>query len=216
VPTGNFGNVYAGYVARNMGLPIEKLVVGSNRNDILTRFFASGEMTLAEVEPTLSPSMDIQISSNFERLLFDLFDRDGARLADAMDAFRDTGRLAIDEEELSAARAIFEGYRFSDDETLVAIEAVHETHGVLIDPHTAVGFMAGRAARRGPDTPLVALATAHPAKFPDAVERATGVRPQLPAHLADLFERPEGCHMLPNEIGALRDHIRARAGRVSA
>jgi threonine synthase len=160
--------------------------------------------------------MDIQISSNLERLLFDLYDRDGARLAASMDGFRKTGRLVLSEDEHKATRAMFEGYCFSDDETLVAIEAVHETHGLLIDPHTAVGFMAGRAAPRGPNTPLVALATAHPAKFPEAVERATGVRPQLPAHLADLYERPEGCHMLPNEIGALRDHIRARAGRISA
>ncbi len=216
VPTGNFGNVYAGYAARAMGLPIEKLVVGSNRNDILTRFFASGEMTLGTVEPTLSPSMDIQISSNFERLLFDLYDRDGARLAEAMDRFRETGRLAVGGDELKAARDVFAGYAFSDDDTLVAIQAIYEAHNILIDPHTAVGLMAGRAARRADGMPLVMLATAHPAKFPDAVERATGLRPRLPAHLADLFERPEGCHMLPNEIGALRDHIRARAGRVSA
>ncbi len=216
VPTGNFGNVYAGYAARAMGLPIEKLVVGSNRNDILTRFFASGEMTLGAVEPTLSPSMDIQISSNFERLLFDLYDRDGARLADSMDRFRETGRLEVGGDELKAAREIFAGSAFSDDDTLVAIEAIYEAHNILIDPHTAVGLMAGRAARRADGTPLVMLSTAHPAKFPEAVERATGMRPQLPAHLGDLLERPEGCHMLPNEIGALRDHIRARAGRVSA
>ncbi len=216
VPTGNFGNVYAGYAARAMGLNVARFVVGSNRNDILTRFFDSGEMQTRTVEPTLSPSMDIQISSNFERLLFDLCQRDGDATSRLMEEFRATGHLSPGGEPWAAAREIFEGHSVTDEETLAAIRIIHEETGMLVDPHTAIGIVAGRAARREEGIPLVALATAHPAKFPEAVERATGIRPALPAHLADLYERPESCHALPNDIDAVREHIRARAGKVSA
>ncbi len=213
VPTGNFGNVYAGYAARAMGLPVGQFIVGSNRNDILTRFFESGAMNMQEVVPTISPSMDIQVSSNFERLLFDLYDRDGAALAAMMGRFRETGRLAVDEPRWRRARELFDGCRLDDAGTGAVIRSIHETTGELVDPHTAVGIAAGRAKRRSPAEPLVALATAHPAKFPDAVEAATGLRPPLPERLADLYERPERCDVLPNDVGAVRDYVRAAARR---
>src|SRR5215470_12739283 len=192
VPTGNFGNVYAGYAARQMGLPIARLHVGANRNDILARCLAADDMSIAPVEPSLSPSMDIQVSSNFERLLFDLYDRDGAAVAAAVASFRRSGRLTLGEERLARARAVFEGYRVDDDGTLEIMRSVWQATGELVDPHTAIGIAAGWDGSDG-ETPLVALATAHPAKFPDAVERATGVRPPLPGSLADLLSRPERC-----------------------
>ncbi len=210
VPTGNFGNVYAGYAARAMGLPIERLIVGSNRNDILTRFFASGRMAMEEVHPTLSPSMDIQVSSNLERLLFDLYGRDGAALAQAMASFRRNGQLAIGDERWKAARAVFDGYRFDDAETLQTIAGIHRQTGELVDPHSAIGIAAAHAAARDRGGPVIALATAHPAKFPDAVERATGRRPPLPARLADLLERPERVEVLPNDLKTVQGYIRSR------
>ena len=211
VPTGNFGNVYAGYGARAMGLPVEQFMVGSNTNDILARFFETGAMTLGTVVPTLSPSMDIQVSSNFERLLFDLYERDGASLAALMDEFRATGRMAVGEARWRRALKDFDGFRLNDDATKALIRKVFEATGELLDPHTAVGLAAGRARRRQPDTPMIALATAHPAKFPAAVEAATGVHPQLPPRLADLFSRPERCDTLPNDAGLLKDYVRAAA-----
>ena len=210
VPTGNFGNVYAGYGARAMGLPVKRLIVGSNRNDILTRFFASGRMETEEVQPSLSPSMDIQVSSNVERFLFDLYDRDGAALSQAMASFRRNGQLAIGEERWKAARAVFDGYRFDDRETLQAIASIHRQTGELVDPHSAIGIAAAHAAV-GPDSgAVIALATAHPAKFPDAVERATGIRPRLPERLAGLLERPERVEVLPNDLKTVQGYIRSR------
>jgi threonine synthase len=208
VPTGNFGNVYAGYVARQMGLPIERFVVGSNRNDILTRLFATGVMEIRAVEPSLSPSMDIQVSSNLERLLFDLYDRDGKALARDMEAFRESGRLVLTEARHRAALAWFEGFRQSDEETLAEIGRLFRATGELIDPHSAIGIAAAAKAAETGDTPVVALATAHPAKFAEAVERATGIEPRLPARLADLMTRPERMDRLPNELAAVEAHIR--------
>lgn len=217
VPTGNFGNVYAGYCAAQTGLPIAQLVVGSNRNDILTRFFETGDMEIRGVEPSLSPSMDIQVSSNFERFLFDLLDRDGAAVADVMTRFRETGLLRLDEGHWQAAQDRFTGARFSDEETLGTIADVHRDHGMLIDPHTAVGLAAAKTKRADADAPMVVLATAHPAKFPDAVEKATGVLPELPAGLADLHDRPEKADTLPNDAKAVRAYVEARAtARVDA
>jgi threonine synthase len=216
VPTGNFGNVYAGYAARAMGLPIEKLIVGSNSNDILARFIARGAMEIAEVQPTLSPSMDIQVSSNAERLLFDLFDRDGARLAVAMTQFRETGRLALDADQHRRLSALFAARRLDDQETLAAMAALHRETGELIDPHSAIGAAAARAVPLDPDVAVVALATAHPAKFPDAVEQATGVRPALPPALADLYCRPERFAVLPKDLAAVQAHIRAEIAKGEA
>jgi threonine synthase len=218
VPTGNFGNVYAGYAAREMGLPISRLIIGTNQNDILTRFFETAAMEIRGVEPSLSPSMDIQVSSNFERLLFDMVGRDGARVAALMKAFRETGRLDVSPEALRQVRRLFAAHRLSDPETLAAIKRIYDDTGQLLDPHSAIGVAAGRACRRPEDGPLVALATAHPAKFPDAVERATGVRPALPAALADLYAREERCTVLPNDLATVRNRIneyvreRRRAG----
>ena len=210
VPTGNFGNIYAGYAARQMGVPIERLIVGSNRNDILTRFFGSGRMQIETVQPSLSPSMDIQVSSNLERLLFDLYDRDGAAMAQAMASFRRNGQLAIGDARWQAARALFDAYRCDDKETLAAIASLHRQTGELIDPHSAIGVAAAHLGAKGDGIPVVALATAHPAKFPDAVERATGQRPPLPARLADLFDRPERVEILPNDLRAVQAYIRDR------
>ncbi|MEK9671875.1 MAG: threonine synthase [Rhodospirillaceae bacterium] len=206
VPTGNFGNVFAGYGAKQMGLPIEKLVVGSNSNDILARFFQTGSMEMTDVVPTLSPSMDIQVSSNFERLLFDLVGRDGDQCAKVLTWFRKTGRFDVTADQLARARAVFSGARFDNDETKVIIGQVFEVTGEMIDPHTAVGVGAARAAGGG-DAPMVILATAHPAKFPDAVMAATGERPALPARMADLLDRPRRCQTLADDLDQLKRHI---------
>ena len=211
VPTGNFGNVFAGYAARRLGLPVDRFVVGSNRNDILTRFFASGSMETGEVHPTISPSMDIQVSSNFERLLFELEGRDGGRVASIMAGLGDSGRFAVDAGTLKAAQALFEGASFDDEETKATIKAVFDATGELVDPHTAVGIAAARARRRDPDRPMIALATAHPAKFPDAVEDATGVRPDLPERLSNLLELEERCQVLANDLSAVQAHVSEQA-----
>lgn len=211
VPTGNFGNVYAGLGARRMGLPIPRLIVGSNRNDILTRYFREGRMEMAGVTPTLSPSMDIQVSSNFERFLFDLYEGDGTALAEAMAAFRRDGRLDPGAARWKAATAIFEGHRFDDEETVAAIGRLYRETGELIDPHSAIGIEAARAASLDPSIPVVALVTAHPAKFPDAVERATGRRPALPEAMADLEARAERCATLANDLPALKSFVRDHA-----
>ncbi|MEM7095570.1 MAG: threonine synthase [Actinomycetota bacterium] len=210
VPTGNFGNVFAGWAARMMGLPIDRFVVASNSNDILTRLFTTGTMAMHEVVPTLSPSMDIQISSNLERLLFETHGRDGQRIAEMMAEFRDTGSVSLDDAHHASLGELWSGERVDDEGlggVLETIAEVHDTSGMLLDPHTAVGLA---AARRHPgETPMVTLATAHPAKFPDAVEQATGVRPELPERLGDLFARDEHFEVLPNDLAVVQDHVRA-------
>jgi threonine synthase len=207
VPSGNFGNVLAGWCARRMGVPIPQLVVGSNRNDILARWLASGVLEAEEVVPTISPSMDIQVSSNLERLLFELYDRDGAAVAELMAAFRAEGRADVGATRAEAVSETFDGARLDDDETKAVIREVHDRTGVLVDPHTAIGIGAALRTRRDPAVPIVALATAHPAKFPDAVEQATGLRPPLPGRLADLLERPERCATLPNDLRVVEEHV---------
>ena len=209
VPTGNFGDVYAGYAARRMGLPVSELVIGSNRNDILTRFIDEGVMEMRAVEPSLSPSMDIQVSSNFERLLYDALDNEGRAVADSMTAFRETGTLTLPQGGMKAIRALFAAHRLDDAETLAAIAAEYNSNGELLDPHTVIGVAAGRAKTRHPGAPIVALATAHPAKFPDAVEQATGIRPALPPRLAGLLALDEHYTVLPNDLAAVKAHIRA-------
>ena len=208
VPTGNFGNVFAGYAAYRMGLPVEKFIVGSNANDILTRYFETGEMAMAEVVPTLSPSMDIQISSNFERLLFEHYKRDGAGVAKAMERFRRTRRVNFGKSRWQAVTKLFEGHRLGDNGTQDAIAALYLDTGELIDPHSIIGIMAGREASL--ESPIISLATAHPAKFPDAVEGATGERPSLPSRLADLLERNERMAALPNDFGQVQSYITGR------
>jgi len=211
VPSGNFGNVYSAYAARAIGLPIDLLIVGSNSNDILTRFFDTGEMKIGQVQPTLSPSMDIQVSSNAERLLFDLYDRDGAALDVAMRGFRADGRLDVGEARLKRARTLFAAARLDDTQTKAVIAAEYKATGEILDPHTAIGLAAARAVPRPRDLPIVALGTAHPAKFPDAVEAAIGRRPALPPRLADLMQREERCMRLPNDLDVVREFILARA-----
>ena len=210
VPTGNFGNVFAGYAAAAMGLPIRQLVIATNRNDILAQFFDSGEMSQHPVEPSLSPSMDIQVSSNFERLLFYMLGRDGAAVAKAMETFRDGGSITVDPQRLAEMRDLFDAGTLDDPGTLRTIGETWSESGVLLDPHSAVGVAVGRRCRRDATVPLVTLATAHPAKFPDAVAQATGIRPALPDRLADLFDRTEKVAALPNLLDAVQDFIRAR------
>jgi threonine synthase len=215
VPTGNFGNVYSGHVARRMGLPIDRLVIGTNRNDILARFLATGRMAITAVEQSLSPSMDIQVSSNFERLLFELKGRNGSAVSDAMRLFRKSGCLPADAQVWHAARGLFSAHRVDDTLTMQTIAETYARSGMLIDPHSAVALAAARAELRAGDggTPMVAFACAHPAKFPDAVERATGIRPELPRALGDLLERRERLITLPNDPGAVTRYIRAHARR---
>lgn len=203
VPTGNFGNVFAGYAAARMGVPIDQLLVASNRNDILTRFFNTGSMAMGDVYATLSPSMDIQVSSNFERLLFELCDRDGARVAEIMRKFRETGSYSVAAEALETARTLFGGACYDDEQTTAEIRRHFEETGELIDPHTAVALAAARAHRRDPAQQMIVLSTAHPAKFGKAVETATGKAPALPDKVSDLMERNEKCVSLPNDLKVL-------------
>lgn len=212
VPTGNFGNVFAGWVARRTGTPISQLVVGSNSNDILTRWLRSGVMEAHGVHPTISPSMDIQVSSNAERLLFELYDRNAAVLTDRMAELRAEGRVETGDTRLATVTEVFDGHSVDDDATRDEIRRTYERTGVVLDPHTAVGVAAARAVRRDPDVPMVCLATAHPAKFPDAVEQAIGLRPALPEHLADLLDRPERFDVLPLDQAALQDYVAAAVG----
>ncbi|TCS62653.1 threonine synthase [Varunaivibrio sulfuroxidans] len=207
VPTGNFGNIFAAYGARKMGLGIEKFIIGSNSNDILIRFIRSGKMTPKGVRPTISPSMDIQISSNFERLLFEVCDRDPARVRAFMADFRDKGEYAVPPEIFKKITDLFDGEYFDDAETKGIMRAVYVETGELLDPHTAIGVGAARAVREPGDAPVICLATAHPAKFPDAVHDACGVYPELPKRLADLMTREERADALDNDLDVLREYI---------
>ena len=214
VPTGNFGNVYAGYAARCMGLPIKRLIIGSNHNDILTRFFDSGTMEMHEVTPSLSPSMDIQVSSNFERLLFDLYNRDGKRVTAAMAKFRESGRLKLDLECYRTAYELFSACCLDDEGTLAAIAQEYKNTGILLDPHSAIGVYAAR--QLGGDAtaegiPVVALATAHHAKFPEAVEEAIGTPPKIPESLAGLAGFEERFQVLPADVDAVAVYVREHA-----
>ncbi len=211
VPTGNFGNVLAAHAARHMGLPIASLAIGTNRNDILTRFLETGSLAIGTVEPSLSPSMDIQVSSNFERLMFELFDRDGAALTRAMADFRRDGTLALSPAQWQRARAGFAGFRLDDAGTLATIRRVWQATGEILDPHSAIGVATAEACHTDPSVPMVALACAHPAKFPDAVERATGIRPALPGRLSDLLQRPERMSVLPNDLATIEAFVAERA-----
>ncbi len=216
VPTGNFGNVLAGWIAREMGAPISDFVVASNTNDILTRFVTSGDMTTRPVVPTSSPSMDIQVSSNFERLLFEMNGRDGGLTAEQLGRFRSVGRLDVEADQ--RARYIdgtFRAAAFDDAATTAEIRRTQAASAMVLDPHTATGVAAARrfAGTGGSAAPMVALATAHPAKFPDAVEAATGTRPELPEHLADLFERAEVTHEVANDLDAVERLIERLVGR---
>ncbi len=210
VPTGNFGDIFAGYLARKMGLPISQLVIATNRNDILHRFMSQNLYRKEELHHTLSPSMDIMISSNFERLLFDLHGRDGAAISDLMNRFNQ-GPVSIDPARLAEARKLFDSYAVDDELTCATIRQVFEETEEVLDPHTAIGVKAARECRRDPSIPMITLATAHPVKFPEAVEKSgIGVQPELPPHLADLFERQEAYQVVANDLGAIHAAVRSR------
>ena len=205
VPTGNFGDVFAGCLAKKMGLPIERLVVATNQNDILHRALSSGEYATHGVTPTISPSMDIQVSSNFERALFDAYGRDGAAVAQLMDELRQGG-FHISQGALEALRGDFASGRAAEDQTAAMIARARAEMGELLCPHSAVGVHVAQDFLGA--TPMVTLATAHPAKFPDAVEAATGIRPPLPPRMADLFDRPERMTRVENDLTAIETLIR--------
>ncbi len=207
VPTGNFGNVLAGWIAREMGAPIRDFIVSSNTNDILTRFINDDDMSTRDVVPTVSPSMDIQISSNFERLLFEMNSRDGGLTAEQLGRFRERGQLKVEPDQREQfISGIFRAAAFDDEATLAEISRVYATSGYLLDPHSATGTAAARmfAGLDREPAPFVTLATAHPAKFPDAVDTATGVRPPLPEHLSDLMERTERSQTVANDVGKVK------------
>jgi threonine synthase len=215
VPTGNFGDVLAGWVAKRMGLPIEQLMIGTNANDILARTLNSGAYEIKGVQPTASPSMDIQISSNFERLLFEAYGRDAGAIRRLMASLTQSRAFLIDAEPLARIRREFSARAANEADVAAEMAETYRETGYVLDPHTAVGTRAARALlQEKPEVPVVALATAHPAKFPDAVERATGVRPPLPAHMADLMERKESFTVLPNDQSAVERFIRERARAV--
>ena len=212
VPTGNFGDVLAGYYAKRMGLPARRLVVATNENDILARTLAGGAYLPLGVKATQSPSMDIQVSSNFERLLFEAYGRDAGAIRGLMGALKQGGEFVVARDALGRIRADFDACRVSEAECVDEMRRAYRESGLILDPHTAVGVHAARSALADdPATPVVALATAHPAKFPDAVEAATGVRPKLPAHLADLLVRRERFSVLPNDARAVAAFVRERA-----
>jgi threonine synthase len=215
VPTGNFGDILAGWVAKRMGLPIERLMIGTNANDILARTLASGSYEIRGVQPTASPSMDIQISSNFERLLFEAYGRDGAAIRRLMASLAQSRSFLIDAGPLARIREEFSAQAVDEANVADEMAATYRTTGYILDPHTAVGTRAARSLlRERPEIPTIALSTAHPAKFPDAVERATGIRPALPPHMADLMERKESFTVLPNDQGAVERFIREQARAV--
>jgi threonine synthase len=209
VPTGNFGDIFAGYIAKRMGLPVERLVIATNQNDILHRALSGGAYETHGVTPSISPSMDIQVSSNFERALFEAYGRDGTAVARQMQALKDEGGFAISQGALQALREVYASGRASEDETSATIHAVHAATGYTLCPHSAVGV---KVAEEQPEsaTPMITLATAHPAKFPDAVEAATGVRPPLPKRMADLYERPERVTGVANDLAAIESLIEER------
>jgi threonine synthase len=207
VPTGNFGDIYAGYVARAMGLPVDRLVIATNVNDILVRTISTGSYEPREVVPTSSPSMDIQVASNFERLLFEVHGRDGGAVRALMASLAQSRRFALSEPALSGVRAVFSAGRADEDETAATIRTMLRETGHFIDPHTAVGIAVAEKESRDRSVPMVVLGTAHAAKFPDAVEAACGVRPPLPEWLADLDQRPERVITLPADQMAVERHI---------
>jgi threonine synthase len=207
VPTGNFGDVYAGYVAQRMGLPIDRLVIATNVNDILARTLKTGAYELRDVVPTTSPSMDIQVSSNFERLLFDAYDRNAAAIRALMGSLAQSKRFTLSPQALTHIRALFAADSADEEEVSATIRTVKRETGAFVDPHTAVGIAVAEKEHRDPAIPMVVLSTAHAAKFPDAVEAACGVRPELPEWLCDLDQRPERVTVLPVDQSAVERFV---------
>ena len=208
VPTGNFGDIFAGYMAKKMGLPIEQLIIATNSNDVLHRFMSKNQYEVRPLQHTITPSMDIAVSSNFERLLFDLYDRNGAELADLMakmNAKQDV--VSLDESKLEKARELFDSLAVDEDTTVKTMQEVFDETGYLLDPHTAIGVKAARECRRNPRIPMITLGTAHPVKFEEAVARAGYEMPALPHHLSDLMDREERLSVLPAELDKVQAFI---------
>lgn len=210
VPTGNFGDVLAGYVAGQMGLPIDTLVIATNVNDILARTLETGEYRVTSVTPTSSPSMDIQVSSNFERLLFDAYERQPGEVVASMHQLSDQGVFEIEPSAVSFIATRFKAARVDEAQTTETIKSVYERTGRVVDPHTAVGLAAAATQRGSAEVPMVSLATAHPAKFPEAVGQAIGYRPDLPDRLSDLFSLPERFEVLENDLKSVEEFISTR------
>ncbi len=210
VPTGNFGDIYAGHIARRMGLGIEQLVIATNKNDILTRCLQTGVYELEGVSPSLSPSMDIQVSSNFERLLFDLYDCNGEAITEMMAEFKKNKKITLSPLAWNRLKAEFTACAISDEDTKKTIATTFNTTGELLDPHTAVGLAAAQRVRKNTSIPMIVLATAHPSKFPDAVKEASTITPELPPHMKDLFSRPEAYETLPNDVSAVKKFIESK------
>ena len=207
MPTGNFGDIFAGYLAKKMGLPIDQLLIATNSNDILHRCISENDHSKQPLHHSLSPSMDIMVSSNFERLLFDLYGRDGAEIKRLMSEF-ESGSMILSESVLADARSLFSSCRLDDQETLDVIADVFQNCEYLLDPHTAIGVAAARAKRRDHKTPMVCLATAHPAKFPEAILKAGDIgEPELPHHMTDLFDREERYQVLKDDIKSVQQYI---------
>ncbi len=209
VPTGNFGDIFAAYAAKRMGLPIERLVIATNDNDILVRTLATGAYEIEGVVATTSPSMDIQISSNFERLLFEASGRNAAAVRGWMDQLKQSGGFSLDDKTLKAIRTEFDADRSTMTDTADEIKRTLKNTSYLLDPHTATGVRVARSHQT--TTPMIVLATAHPAKFPDAVEQASGVTPALPDWLSDLMDRSENYNILPSDLEMVEEHISQRS-----
>lgn len=207
VPTGNFGDIFAGYLAKKMGLPIHQLIIATNQNDILHRFLSENKYERGKLVPSLSPSMDIQVSSNFERLLFDLYDQDGDEINRLMTDFAKGGNISIESKRFEKMRALFSSARINDTETLETIARIHQQSGEVLDPHSAIGVEAAYSCERDVSRPVVALATAHPAKFPDAIKKAGVAESALPAHLAALLEGEERMQVLSADATAVKEYI---------
>ncbi|MFQ3211084.1 threonine synthase [Candidatus Njordibacter sp. Uisw_039] len=207
VPTGNFGDIYAGYLAKKMGLPIQQLIVATNENDILHRCISANQYQKQGLVHTLSPSMDIMVSSNFERLLFDLYDRNGTTLSELVTGLNNGTSNSLEPQRWEKARELFSSHRVDDEKTCDVISQTAQHHNYLLDPHSAIGLEAGRVCNQHPEVPMVTLATAHPVKFPDAVIKAGQAAPKLPMHLTDLLERPERCEVLDNDLATVQTYM---------
>jgi threonine synthase len=213
VPTGNFGNVYAAYVAKQMGLPIEQFIIGSNQNDILTRFFSDGTMSQQSVEASLSPSMDIQISSNFERYLFEVSGRDAPLIARLMDEFKQNGSFSVDADLLAKAKQQFSAYRLDDEQTRAEIARVYKDTGEIIDPHSVIGIAAARACATDPSIPVICMGTADPAKFADAVEPAIGRKVPFPSRLEKVLNAEEHFDVLDNDLHEVQEFVKQKVAQ---
>ena len=206
VPTGNFGDIYAGYLAKQMGLPIDQLIVATNRNDILHRFISGNDYSITELAHTYTPSMDIMVSSNFERYLFDLFGRDAQKLREFMTR-SGTESLSVNDVHWQQMRECFNSFAVSDEQTCEIIKTIYDESEVLLDPHTAVGVKAARACNADSKVPMITLATAHPVKFTDAINAAGLPNPALPPHLEDLFERIETYSVVDNSVDSVKSYV---------